>query len=235
MVANGELKRLSFVKDRTAFFYSKAAELYAAGKGYMPGPFNEVLARAESYSVPVVTTLADNGEKALSVFDSRVSQLLRLSGRARPSAVSRRPFPVAMYCSFGFVHFGSSGNTHGGLMEDLLGSRALTSWFKFYSFLVGVYRQGRFRACFETNLIGGLPMLCLIFMRFVRYGSSLVVSPLSGSHGTHIPSWCLQVDGAVSALSKLYGSAHDELSKAVQYQHEYHARNLQVYKDAREV
>lgn len=43
------------------------------------------------------------------------------------------------------------------------------------------------------------------------------------------------MEGAVALVSKLYGSASDELTKAVASQQEYHARNLRVYKEAREV
>eukprot|EP00884_Botryococcus_braunii_P004079 jgi/Botrbrau1/13672/Bobra.0378s0006.1 len=113
MAANGELKHLSFVKEQTTALYSKVAELYAASKGYVPGPINGVLAKAEAMGATVFDSIADNGEKALSGLDSRV-------------------------------------------------------------------------------------------------------------------------DGAVSLVSKLYGSASDELTKAVEIQHNFHAANLRVYKDARE-
>lgn len=43
------------------------------------------------------------------------------------------------------------------------------------------------------------------------------------------------MDGAVALVSKLYGSASDELTKAVASQQEFHAANLRVYKEAREV
>jgi hypothetical protein len=75
MAGNGELKRLSVVKDQAHFLYSKAAEFYAAGKGFVPAPIHDVLAKAESLGAPVVSSLADNGEKALSVVDSRVGSI----------------------------------------------------------------------------------------------------------------------------------------------------------------
>lgn len=103
MATNGELKHLSFLKDRTAFVYTKATELYTAGKGYVPAPINDVLAKAESLGAPVVSTLADNGEKALAVVDSRVSEGLLVRERAVAhhliwSAV------MALWCSACVLH-----------------------------------------------------------------------------------------------------------------------------------
>ncbi len=97
MASNGELKHLSFVKEQTTALYSKVAEFYAASKGYVPGPINEVLAKAEAVGATVFVSIADNGDKALSGLDSRVrslcgsvrgsSRLLRL----RPLTVVQRP------------------------------------------------------------------------------------------------------------------------------------------------
>lgn len=108
MATNGELKHLSFVKDQTAFIYSKATELYAAGKGYVPAPINDVLAKAESLGAPVVSTLADNGEKALSVVDSRVSGGLRVRDRADARHIISSAV-LAHCCSVRLAHAGGDG------------------------------------------------------------------------------------------------------------------------------